>query len=256
MAKPITLVIPLVPKHDQYLPDLLSGLGADRVLIDKVVLARSELPSWKRRAFSRWADDLAQKIGVRVETSSTSKRCTAGINRNRGWQISNSMYTAFVDADDSYSASRLHLLLNVAEEFNSNLVLHDYWLPHELQESAAPDIWGMDEVVQDDVLLEATFPVGRDRHSEGRNPGDTNINVPPMTREQRVAHGHTLVRTDIYPAIRFGPIYPGEDGQFCRDVLWFLGRVSYVPARLAVYNYRRSAGTSVLNRIRKQLGRH
>ena len=236
MERPVTVVVPLVPQHDVFVPSLLQSLTRDRDLIRKVVLARSSVNRSQIDALREWTGELSKEHSIPVDLLPDRARRTAGANRNRGWCSSNSEYTAFLDADDSYAEGRLGCLVDVAEAFGSNLVLHDFWYSRESECDVVLDSWSLDDVIHTDSIFSATFPNGRNRSSEGTIPGDTNILIPQESdRPLQVGHGYAFVRTKIRSQVQFGLRYPGEDGQFCRDVLWSLGRVDYIPARLATY---------------------
>lgn len=235
-SRPITVVIPLVEAHDHHLADLFQTLAAEAALIREVVVARSLLSRQLATEYSSWAHSLGHEHQLQVRVVATGRRATAGENRNRGWAEATTKYVAFMDADDLYVSGRLGAMLSVADGFESNLVLHDFWASEATWHESPRDEWGLVDVVHTDDLFAATFPAGRDRGSEGLVPGDTNIIVPSVNgASSTVHHGHTLVRTSVIDAVRFGRRYPGEDGQFCRDVLWNLGKVDYIPARLSIY---------------------
>jgi len=243
--RPITVVIPLVAAHDHHLAGLFQTLSDEAELIQEVVVARSSLSRQQATQYSRWVHSLGKGNQLQVRVVATGRRATAGENRNRGWAEVTTQYVAFMDADDLYVSGRLGAMLAVADGFESNLVLHDFWTSQATWNESPKDEWGLVDVVHTGDLFAATFPSGRDRGSEGLVPGDTNIIVPHGSgASSAVHHGHTLVRTSVIDAVQFGRRYPGEDGQFCRDVLWYLGKVDYIPARLSVY---RSELTAELN---------
>lgn len=252
----VTVVIPVVETHDRYIPEVLESISSDRDVIDSVVLARSGLPDERVGTYQRFADQLSLRSGIPLDVASTRRRMTAGLNRNRGWALSKSPYTAFIDADDLYVPRRLTKMLSVADKFSSNLVLHDYWGTTGPVANGQEEDWAMSDVISSEQLMKATFPHGRNRRAEGSVPGDTNIIIPDWVGENRTAHpGHVLVRTDIRERVVFGPRYPGEDGQFCRDVLWDLGSVHYIPARLSIYRRELSAEreSTILDKIHRRV---
>ena len=252
----ITLVLPLVAQHDQYVSDVLKRLGDDTSYVSQVVLARSGLSKRDLETYLRWASELSVDSGLKVTVSALSRHATAGENRNRGWGYSTSRFTAFVDADDTYMPGRLGLLLQVAEQFDASMVLHDHFYSDEAPYPFALSDFDPNSVVGPSELMAATFPGGRRRHLEGRIPGDTNIELPPGTEGLgRVGHGYAFVKTSLRDEIQYGLRYPGEDGQFCRDVLWNVGGVYYLPTPLATYRRELSAeyGASLRDKLSRRV---
>jgi glycosyltransferase involved in cell wall biosynthesis len=244
----ITVVVPVVPTHDKYLKNLFDGFLSDAEVIDSIIVARSQLPQSHVEDFQDQIQELADKVGLstKIRLSANKERVLAGPNRNRGWELVTTQWTAFIDADDYYSPQRLSKMLSVAENKNATLVIHDFWSSVAEYETTPEDEWAFRDVIDSDRIFESTFPHGvRDRGNEGRRPGDTNVNIPnnPPNRSG-VHHAHLLVSTNVRESILFSQLKFGEDGQFCRDVLFDLGGVSYVPARLSIYNSQNSAAAS------------
>jgi len=259
----VTIVIPLVPSHDRFLQELIPQLSGERHVIAKVILARSsarkrELPHLLRIVRSLQAD-----YGLDIEVLATHRLQLAGQNRNRGWHHVSTPFTAFLDADDEYAEDRISRLVEVARDDQSDLVIHDYLLKETQTDTLPLATWKTEDLIQTDALYAATFPRGRDRTREGSIPGDTNIHVPQTSSHQwNVCHGHILVRTELRRTYQYTNLYPGEDGQFCRDLLWGGRRVTYVPARLSAYRPNLSAETQAgyalrvgrkLARLRRQM---
>ena len=242
MRRPVSVVVPLVPAHDRYLESLVEQLKSDAQIIDKIVLARSSARSSHVTLLSKIAEELSNAHGMTIELLPTSRAKLAGHNRNRGWERVTSPYTAFLDADDRYAPYRLQHLLEVAEDSASDLVLHDFVVGTDDSIEFPDDSWTEKDLIGTESLYLATFPEGRQRRKEGSAPGDTNVAVPlGHHRPRGVHHGHIFVRTSLRRDFSFGSLYPGEDGQFCRDVLWSKRSVTYVPARLSIYRSQLSA---------------
>ncbi len=254
----ITVVVPLVPAHDHFLPNLIGQLSSERDVIAKVVLARSSARSRNMRELFGTVRRLEADYGVRINVLATHRQQLAGQNRNRGWHNVQTPFTAFLDADDEYAQDRLSTLMQVAESENSDLVLHDFMLKERETDVLPMATWSTQDLIRTEYLYEATFAEGRDRAREGRTPGDTNVRVPQEgAKVRRVHHGHVLVRTEMRKTYAFSNLYPGEDGQFCRDILWGGGRVVYVPAQLSAYRPHMSAETSagLTLRIRRRIAK-
>ena len=242
MAKPITVVIPLVPAHDFFVAELLVSLTNEAALIEEVLICRSGLTTHDQAAFQTLLASASAAVPFPVRALTTGKRQTAGENRNRGAAATRTSFIAFMDADDVYAPGRLSLLIDIAQSQNSNLVIHDFC-------SIEDDLpfWpgvssGFPDIVSSGALYEATFPGGRNSVLADSTTGEANLRLPHSLRsEHSIAHGHTFVRDSVFDRIQFSGIYPGEDGQFCRAVLWELGGVNYIPARLSTYRPSLSA---------------
>jgi len=209
-------------------------------------------------ALMKSVNALRAEYDIQIEVSATRRQQLAGQNRNRGWDQVSTPFTAFLDADDEYSENRLAHLVEVAQSEASDLVLHDFLLKDSDSDSVLDDKFCLEDLLRTPELFDATFPDGRNRPREGRQPGDTNITIPPnATKHQTVHHGHVLVRTSLRQDFRYGNLYPGEDGQFCRDILWAKRQVTYVPAKLSAYRPNLSAESSakLSLRTRRKLAR-
>jgi len=254
----ITVVVPLVPAHDKFVPELIEQLSSERNVIASVILARSSARKRNLRNLQLMIPRLQSDHGLEIQVLATRQQQLAGQNRNRGWGNAHTPFTAFLDADDEYATDRLSRLLEVAESEASDLVLHDFMLKELETDQIPATSWTMQDLVRTDELYDATFAQGRDRMKEGLTPGDTNVIVPSSSTEYRsVHHGHVLVRTNLRRTFRYSTLYPGEDGQFCRDVLWGGGNVTYVPARLSAYRPKLSAemDSSFLFKVRRRIRR-
>jgi hypothetical protein len=237
------VVVPLAPAHDQHLPGLIEQLAHESSSIERILICRSSDNLKSHSLLWELIDFLGNHHQLRIELMLTRPHQSAGRNRNAGWKAADAEFTAFVDADDIYASGRLNSMLNVATEYKSDLVVHDFLVPNESLFVFPEDKWEFEDLIHSEALSLATFPYGRDRTCEGSSPGDTNIQIPPNHKNrQGVHHGHMMVRTDLRNSYQFGDLYPGEDGQLCRDILWGRGRVVFIPARLSAYLPLRSAG--------------
>lgn len=256
--KPITVVIPLAPTHAPFLPQVVNQLIDDRHLIRSVIVASSSTGKRALKELERSGRQIQEQCGIPIQIVPTRRQQLAGENRNRGWDIVETQYTAFLDADDLYAPRRLTSLFEVIESKSPDLVLHGFRITDAKVRDLVFDDWSLDDVIGPEALYAETFKSGRIRRNEGKHPGDTNIVVPSSRGGLlNVCHGHIVVRTSLRDTHRYGTLYPGEDGQFCRDVLWSQNRVVYVPAQLSIYrpdlSAERSAG--VLLRGRRRLAR-
>ena len=251
----VTVVVPLIPSHDRFLPELFACLVTDRDVLDKIVISRSHF-GWKRK--SLFVDEtrrVAEEFELidKLEFSLSRWRNAAGRNRNLGWKKVQSKWTAFVDADDLYLPNRLSSLLTFAESNSDtvNLVLHGYeYQPNENWDcdfSRNLPVSGEITSISSSIIFDATFPNGiRRTRKERDQQGGTNLTIPIPGSDSchEVPHGHSFVRTEVRKSVRFKNRRLRcrcEDGLFCRDVLWKLGGVHYLPVRWSIYRINYSS---------------
>lgn len=257
-----SIIVPLVPQHDSYFFDFLLDLAGHPENIGEVIASRSSGDSENIERFDKKLQDFLSLTGnlfpVRVLHSENS--LLAGENRNRAWAIAVYDYVVFCDADDSYSPFRLKMFEDAIKRFKPDLLVHDYFSgsrpvqyaykePNELEYVLSPEIY------------EATFlDKPRERESEGKVSGDTNIRVPfKIDNHVKVHHAHACVRTSLRNSIQFGNTFRAEDGQFCRDILERHHIVVYIPWELSTWIYSRSTAPKnnlqtlrkILNRVKK-----
>jgi len=224
----MTVVVPLAPSHVNFLPGLFEQLTPDAGVIDRVIVCRSQLKKRQQREFLHFLRGLANRAGLKVSLSADDGMQLAGENRNKGLQLADTEYTAFLDADDHYMPQRLTRITQTLRSSASDLLLHDFLLEPTYPPTFSAPVWTNSDFVVADRLFQSTFPYGRQRNSEGTSPGDTNIQLPDTHAGHQVAHGHMTIRTELRRSFAFGTLHPGEDGQFCRDLLWAGKAVVYI----------------------------
>jgi len=163
----------------------------------------------------------------------TPDKCTAGQNRNRGWDIARGEYVSFCDADDFYSPKRLEIICNEINRSGAELIIHDYL--YQSPRTLLKFTHGKYSVFESEELFQSTFPNGkRNRETEFGSNGESNITIPSRKRFHfRAHHGHATVKTSV--KIRYSDFPFAEDGIFCRDLLYKGYKISYVSAKLSIY---------------------
>lgn len=226
----IDIVIPIIPVHHTYLLRLLREIRSSSVLPDKLIIAASS----QNASTVKYLTAITKDLPFDTEVLSTSEQLPAGINRNRGLKRSESDYVTFCDADDSYSNKRLEFLLQIAKEFDPDLILHNYSRLKPLFYLHALPLKNI--LINQIDIYKSTFPNGlRVREQETGIKGDTNLILPPdAKREWRIHHGHATVKRTIN--FEYGDMVFGEDGQFCRDILFARKKVYYTPNKLSNYD--------------------
>lgn len=256
VAGRVSVVIPLHPSHERHLPELFANLNSDSDTIQEVILARGQTPARKesetRDRLERVYERSGMSPGLLIICDERPR--TAGENKNAGWRQASARWTAFVDADDLYHPQRLHLLRTLALHTGADLVLHGF----TTDANPWTDLESRGSVFGTDELFAATFPNEiRDRASEGRLPGDTNVEVRDGTTP--VAQGHSLVLTELRNLYGFSSLRRGEDGQLNRDILWDRRTVLYLDQPLSRYRpdnstIRNSAWRKWRARLRSRTG--
>jgi hypothetical protein len=250
---PFSLVLPLHPRHDRFVSKFLRGLTHESALVRELVIARSETSSSRGQAFEKAVTRELRNLGLSFDLSFVFSRgrMTAGQNRNAAIAVASSEFVVMSDADDEYSPHRLRTLAEHIHQTEPDLVLHHYFLSSEAEGfTYIPP--GEITCLNEGQLFAATFPEGyRNRIEEGTFPGDTNICLPGELKSLlRVHHGHIAVRKTIADNVSFGTLTSGEDGQYCRDVLWNGYKVLYLGHALSRYLPQNSSLPN-LSRLRR-----
>lgn len=236
----IDIVIPIIPAHHVYLVRLLHEIRSSIVLPDKLIIAASS----QNTSTVEYLTTVTRNLPFATEILPTSETLYAGSNRNRGLKKSTSNYVTFCDADDSYSRNRLQFLLRIAKEFDPDLILHNYSRLKPLVYLNSLKL--TDDFITQNELYQSTFPNGlRKRGQETGIGGDTNLILPTFAkRSWKIAHGNATVKTSIN--FEYSDRAFGEDGQFCRDILFSGKKVYFTPNKLT--NYERP---TILNLSKK-----
>lgn len=226
----ISVVIPIIPKHHRYLPSLIRNLASGSVQPTEIVISGSS----QTPESCDYLNQITTSSPIPIKIVTSPELLPPGYNRNTGWEIASSDYVTFCDADDTYSRKRLQVLRSIASATDADLILHNY--------SRLKPQWYLDALPRSNTLLSekeiylSTFPNGlRFVESELGISGDTNILLPKGSHNSwRIPHGHATVKRNL--ALRYGSKFVGEDGQFCRDILFNGRRVIYTPAKLSNYD--------------------
>jgi glycosyltransferase involved in cell wall biosynthesis len=224
-----SIVVPIIPRHHRYAKRLVKNLMGGSVKPVEIIFAgssQSEISAQVLEAVQELFPDI-------VRLHLTEDKCTAGQNRNRGWEIARGEYISFCDADDLYSLKRLETLQNEIIRTDADLIIHDYFfqLP-----SFTLNLMGRKyQVIEGSELFESTFPEGRrNRVMEFGTAGESNILMPPeFASIFRIQHGHATVKSSV--KVRYSDYPYAEDGIFCRDILYEGHNVVYVSAKLSIY---------------------
>jgi len=230
-----SLVVPLIPAHDEKLLRLFENLSQASHMFKEIIIARSETRIADIYQITEKIEKLRQNTGILcpVLLSPSTDRCLAGENRNRGWQLAASKWVCFLDADDLYLPEKFNFQREVIENIpNVNMILHDFYFESELDKLTLPKAnhFELAKLVHNQEIAFETF--GLDTFAINSVSENTNIRIPGGLN---VHHAHVTVRNEIRSSIKFQNKPRGEDGIFCQDVLKYIGGVIYIPVKLSVY---------------------
>ena len=224
-----SIVVPIIPKHHRYALRLVNNLMSGSVKPLEIIFAGSS----QTDVSAQELNSLYQLYPNLVKLHLSKDVFTAGQNRNRGWEIAQGDYISFCDADDLYSPYRLEILRNEIIRSDSDLLIHNFrfQMPLLFISFRRKNL----HVIDSGTLYESTFPNGkRNRDAEFGVAGESNIVLPQgRLGRNRIQHGHATVRASV--SIRYSDFPYAEDGIFCRDVLFSSYRVTYISAKLSIY---------------------
>jgi glycosyltransferase involved in cell wall biosynthesis len=253
-----TLVVPLVPNHDNYFFEFLFELTKNPERVGEVIASRSSGNKRNISLFNSRLDNFLSEHGSNfsVEILHTTENFLAGENRNRAWSLAKYEYVVFCDADDIYSPYRLQMLEEAIEIHKPDLLVHDYFSGDNQAKYTYCEPERLEYVLSPD-LFDATFlDVPRNRFNEGRVAGDTNLRVPfKINNHVKIHHAHSCVRSNLKTQFQFSKTYRAEDGQFCRDILEGGNPVVYIPWELSTWANNRSTANIKLHTSRKIFNR-
>jgi glycosyltransferase involved in cell wall biosynthesis len=222
----ISVIIPCYPPHIELLLRCLQSTAGQTLKPDQVIICLSEANSELARGLERLFSPL-----IPVQVIETTEKQTAGQNRNRGLNVAKGDIVAFIDADDIMHPQRLEIMQKIIASKNSSLVLHDY--SNRTLDFNYYDLSNL-KIITANQILEATFgsPPVRNIELETGSNGDTNLSIGITCKIQ---HGCVAVKRDDAKAVGFTDMPMGEDGRFCRDMLWKYRNATFVAAKLVDY---------------------
>ena len=220
---PFTVVIPLIPQHDQEIKRILRLLANEQNLIQEVIICRSESRTSNskiERKFLKFAKGAEFLKEIKVDCVRNIAR--DGTNRNRGWAQASSEYVAFMDADDLYSQNRLSVLLNLFTVSKADAIVHNY------NSDGSPKSINPEEIP-------------KSRRVELKNDLDGQAYmVDYLENELKVHYAHITVRNDLKSKIMFTDRFPGADWQFAVGVVKSGFDLEYVNEELSAWSRKRS----------------
>ena len=217
----VCLVVPCVPRHVQFLPELLATADAQSRRAAQVVLALSETE----------ADTCAEvATRLRISTTPLSLSCVpwpayAAANRNRGASLCREDFISFMDADDLMMGTRLEEVVALLVRTQAHVALHAF---------------DPTSCCKRRQLSAATMRKAHEAQKMAAGP--IHLELP-----FRIHHGHPTVRRSTFEAAKLNESAVwrrGQDCEYLRRLLDLGFDLVASDARLVEYRIELSAGVS------------
>ena len=239
-------VIPVIARHIEHIPDILSDLTNQTTQNDEIVLVASGFSFKDLERLSQILDLYREQNIVLVKASLGS----AGKNRNLGADVAQGDLIMFLDVDDRYFPWRNERVLRAFNEGDLDALVH------LAEHSPEPRSMLSDQIgrridsekkvdlVRADQLARDTFPDGS-RHRDAEEAGTlpTNLVLTGSNSNSPIHHAHATVKSSILATYRFHEnFHPrNEDGLFLRDLLFEGNNVAVLLEHLSVFSSETSA---------------
>jgi glycosyltransferase involved in cell wall biosynthesis len=219
----IGVAIPCYIGHIDSLFRLLDSIQNQTHIPDKVVVSCS---STKDIEFDSHFEKINNySFALKIITSDEKK--SAAQNRNiAGSNLTDVDYITFIDADDIMHPQRIEILLNVFQENDCDIILHNYFNNIIFENINFQKIESSEIVVRINSL-EQCFS-GCIKHKEY------------LESNEKIHHGHVSLKQSIFNNVKFPEepeFYRKEDCIFCYRV-FSLPNIKnvYIPNELTYYN--------------------
>jgi len=220
----IGVAIPSYIGHIESLFKLLDSIQNQTIIPDKVVVSSS---SSKKTDFelSCYIEKL-QQYTFSLEIITTEEKKCAAQNRNiAASKLSDVDYITFIDADDIMHPQRIEILLNVFQQHDSDIILHNYYNT-ETFDNVGKKIEKYNNIKVRPTSLKQCYS-GCITHKFNFDTND------------KIHHGHVSIKQYIFNLVKFPEepeFYRKEDCVFCYRVFSLHNiKDSYIANELTYY---------------------
>jgi glycosyltransferase involved in cell wall biosynthesis len=229
-----SIIIPIVPKHYKYVKKLFKELETENDIIKEILLCASSQNYQARKKLDSIV--LETSFAKKVRILESSANLTAGENRNRGIHAATGDLLAFLDADDSYYKARLKTLLYYFDTFKVEAIVHNYFRLAPRFFMTLNKFFHKPVIIPCEQIKKSTFQnMTRNQNLEIGIYGETNIIVPNKKfNNYKIHHGHLTIRRNN--TIFYSKRYPGEDGEYCRNLLEKGINLVFISQKLSIYD--------------------
>lgn len=230
----IDIIIPCVPQHIEYLPNVINSINNNTIHPDNIIIALSE------SEYSNYLVNYLQRQSksIPIILNTTSSKAYAAENRNRGAKFSNADILMFMDADDLMFNNCIEVVMKVMNLHNTDAVLHGY--THNINYI---------EPKKQKIYTNVIDPINFAKlEKSDRSIWHTALKkIDPQ-------HGHITIRRHAY--IELGGQNEseewrrGQDAKFVRDLFKNNYRITYTPRKLTVYNQHLSSEPTFMEKYK------
>jgi glycosyltransferase involved in cell wall biosynthesis len=118
----ISIVVPIVPRHNIYLNKLITNIENGKIVPECLIIVASSQTKKSKQEIRQ----VLKRYSSPYKLIFSNDQFPPGQNRNKGWEIADTDYVTFCDADDTYARDRISILKNIAKCKNADLILHNY----------------------------------------------------------------------------------------------------------------------------------
>jgi glycosyltransferase involved in cell wall biosynthesis len=200
----IGVAIPAYNGHIQLLFKLLDSIQNQTIIPDKVVVSCS---STKESDFIEQYEKIKNYTFPLDIITNEEKKCAAQNRNIAASNLSDMDYITFMDADDIMHPQRIEILINVFQQHDSDIILHNF------SEFTNHDNIVMKKIEQHEIIVK---PDSLDQCYSGciRHKEYCNENG-------NIHHGHVSIKQTIFNIVQFPEepeFYRKEDCVFCYRV--------------------------------------
>jgi len=219
----IGVAIPCYYGHIQRLYELLDSIEKQTIFPDKVVVSSSSTSVFKYN----------KEYCFPLEVIVTEDKQNASKNRNIAASKLNDMdYITFIDADDIMHPQRIEFLLKCFQEYNSDIILHNYF------ESSKGTVESFFKNFEEINIRTNTLIQGWSGCITHTNGYSDNID--------KIHHGQVTVKRSIFEEVKFPEereFETKEDCVFCYRVFSLPNiKHSYIQNELSYYKPSNTGG--------------